>query len=262
MALWFKTMTFNNRGYLITGAASGIGLATARLLCARGARLVLWDRDAIRLEAAGRELHAHAAPVDITDSKRVQEAMQRAVEHLGGLDGVVHCAGILHAGLFEDVDLEMHRRVVEVNLSGTVAVAYAALPHLKPSRGSLVMLSSTAACYGAPEYAVYGASKAGILNFAQALRIELEGTGVHIGVVCPLFVSSPMLDGYNGQTHLIRSGSPFVDVRPPEKVAEVILRGIERRQFMMWPGWRARMIFWMSRYLSAFGHRIMSRSWR
>jgi short-subunit dehydrogenase len=254
--------TFANRGFLITGAASGIGLATARVLRQRGARLVLWDQNAERLDDIGRELNAHAAPVDITDTIRIQDAMQRAVEHLGTLDGVVHSAGILRAGLFEEIDLQSHCRVIEVNLTGTVAVAYASLPYLKASRGSLVMLASTAAAYGSPEYASYGAAKAGVLNFAQALRVELESAGVHVGVVSPLFVSSPMLDGYNGQTRLLRSGSPLVEIRSPEQIAEVIVRGIERRQFMIWPGWKPRLIFWASRYLSALGHVIMRRAWR
>jgi short-subunit dehydrogenase len=255
-------MMVTNRGFLITGAASGIGLAVARLLHARGARLVLWDTNAARLEELSQEVHAHTAPINITDSTRVPEAMQRAVEHLRTLDGVVHSAGILNAGLFEDMRLESHRLVVEVNLFGTIAVAYAALPHLKASRGSLVMMASSAASYGHPEYAVYGASKAGVLNFAQALRIELQGTGVHVGVLCPLPVATPMLDGYNGQTRLIRSGSSLMEIRTPEQIAETIVRGIERRRFMIWPGWKARAVFWLTRYASMLAHAAMSRAWR
>ncbi len=255
-------MAFTNRSFLITGAASGIGLAVARLLHLRGARLVLWDTNAAKLEEVGRELQAYVAPVDVTDSIRVLEAMQGAVEHLRTLDGVVHCAGILNAGLFDEVSLESHRQVVEVNLFGTIAVAYAALPHLKASCGSLVMLASSAASYGHPEYTAYGASKAGVLNFAQALRLEMEDSGVHVGVLCTLPVATPMLDGYNGQTRLIRSGSLLLEIRTPEQVAETIMRGIERRRFMIWPGWKARAVFWLTRYGNLFAHAIMRRTWR
>lgn len=240
--------------YVVTGAASGIGLATARLLKTHGVKLSLWDRSADALQKAADELDAQAVLVDVTQPESVAAALAQSIEYLGKLDGLIHAAGILNAGLFEQKSLDSHRGVVEVNLFGTVNVAHAALPHLRLSRGSLVMMASSSAFYGAPEYAVYGATKAAILSFAQSLRLELEGTGVHIGVVSPLFVSSPMIDGYNGDTHLIRSRSPFFDTRPPEAVAPVILEGIARRRFMIYPGWRPRLLFWMSRYLSFAMH--------
>ena len=240
--------------FVVTGAASGIGLATARLLYQRGARLALWDRDADGLGKIAAELDAHTITVDVTQPESVESAMAKSIDHLGKLDGLVHAAGILNAGLFDQKQIDSHRSVVEVNLFGTVNVAYAALPHLRLTCGSLVMVASSSAFYGAPEYAVYGATKAGVLSFAQSLRLELDGTGVHIGVVCPLFVSSPMIDGYNGDTHMIRSRSPFFDTRLPEAVASVILEGIAHRSFMIYPGWRAHLLFWISRYLSFAVH--------
>lgn len=241
---------FAGQGYIVTGAASGIGLATARLLKARGARLALWDQNAPALATAAEALEAHACPVDVTDGAAVQAAADESVARLGGLRGVVHAAGILRAGLFEDVSLEAHRQTVEVNLIGTLNVAYATLPHLKAARGSLALVASTASLAGPPEYAAYGASKAGVLSLAQSLRVELAADGVHVGVVCPLFVQTPMLAGYNGSTRLIRSRSLLFDVWTPEAVAAVIARGIERRRFFIWPGWRPRLIFWLSRYAS------------
>jgi short-subunit dehydrogenase len=249
-------LMFDSLRFIITGAASGIGLATARLLKAKGARLALWDRNADALQKAALELDTQAVPVDMTQAESVAAAMEQSITHLGKLDGVIHAAGILNAGLFDQKDLDSHRRVVEVNLFGTMNVAYAALPHLKATRGSIVMVASSSAFYGGPEYAVYGATKAGVLSFAQSLRLELDSTGVHIGVVCPLFVSSPMIDGYNGNTHLIRSRSPFFETRSPETVASTILAGVVRRRFMIYPGWRPRLLFWMSRYLNFAIHSL------
>jgi short-subunit dehydrogenase len=245
---------FSGQAYIVTGAASGIGLATARLLKSQGAKLALWDRNAEGLQKIADELGGLAISVDVTQAEAVQRAMEQSIAHLGKLNGFIHAAGILNAGLFRDKDLHSHRQVIEVNLIGTVNIAHSVFPHLQETGGSLVMLSSSSAFYGAPEYAVYGATKAAVLSLAQSLRLEWEKAGVHIGVVCPLFVSSPMIDGYNGDTHLIRSKSPFFDTRPPEAVAPVILDGIAWRKFMIYPGWRPRLLFWMSRYMSFLMH--------
>jgi len=253
---------FRDKGFIVTGGASGIGLATARLLKANGAKLVLWDQNAEALTKAADELGAKAFPLDISRPENVETAMRESLSPLGGLHGVVHAAGILRAGTFDQIDIHEQRRMIEVNLIGTLNIAHAVLPHLSQSRGSLVMLASSSAFYGPPEYAAYGASKAGILSIAQSLRIELAGSGVHIGVVSPLFVKTPMIDGYNGNTRLIRSRSPFFDLRPPEFIAPYILNGIARRQFMIFPGWRTRLLYWMSRYGSAIVHPLTMMTYR
>jgi meso-butanediol dehydrogenase/(S,S)-butanediol dehydrogenase/diacetyl reductase len=255
-------MRFRDQRFIITGAASGIGLAVARRLKAEGARLVLWDRNASGLHAPAAELAAVSRAVDVTQVDDVRDALAEATAALGGLDGVFHSAGILSAGLFEQVDIQAHRRVVEVNLFGTVNVAHAALTGLRASRGSLVMMASSSAFYGPPEYAVYGATKAGVLNFAQALRAELSGSGVHIGVVSPLFVATPMLEGYNGQTRLIRSRSFLFSTHSAEFVAARIVEGIAGRRFMILPGWRERALFTASRSLSFMMHRLTLLTYR
>jgi NAD(P)-dependent dehydrogenase (short-subunit alcohol dehydrogenase family) len=251
---------FEGRGFLITGGASGIGLASARLLKVRGARLVLWDQNAAALEQAASELNAHHATVDITRPEKVLPAMDDATRYLGALDGVLHSAGILRTGLFEEVDVETHRRTLEVNLFGTLLMAHAALPYLRASHGSLILMCSVAAFHGPPEYSSYGASKAGVLTFAQALRVELAGTGVHVGVVSPNSVNTPMLDAHNRQSRFNRRlGIPHT----ADDVAKVILAGIAQRRFMIWPSQQPRLIFWLSRVLNPpLSHAVMLRVWR
>lgn len=254
---------FAGQGYVITGAASGIGLATARTLKQRGAILSLWDQNAAALDAVKSELgDVHSLVVDVTNATAVRSGMAEAAGQLGEIHGVIHAAGILHTGLFEEVAIEIHRRTIEVNLFGTLAVAHAAIPHLKPTRGSLMLFGSSSAFYGSPEYSSYGATKAAILNLAQVLRIELADSGVHVGVVNPLFVSTPMFHAEHGQSRLSASQSPFTHVYTAEQVAEAVVRGIERRQFMIWVGWRPRLIFWISRYGSLISGWIMARTWR
>jgi short-subunit dehydrogenase len=255
-------MRFKNQRFIITGAASGIGLSVARRLKAEGAWLALWDANAEGLRALAPELGAARSTVDVTQLEAVRSALAEAKALLGGIDGMFHAAGILNAGLFEQVEVEAHRQVAEVNLFGTINVAHAVLPCLRQSRGSLVLMASSSAFYGPPEYAVYGATKAGVLNFAQALRAELSGSGVHVGVVSPLFVATPMLRGYNGQTRLIRSRSFLFSTHTPDFVAARILDGIARRRFMILPGWRERALFQTSRYLSFMMHPLTLLTYR
>ncbi|MDX1992623.1 MAG: SDR family oxidoreductase [bacterium] len=253
---------FAGKKYLVTGGASGIGLATAQALFKRGAQLALWDVNAPALEEAAGELVAFPAWVDVTRHE-VEPAMRQVREEMGGLDGVIHCAGILHTGLFEQIDRERHQRMVEVNLGGTLAVAHAALPFLRESKGSLVMMGSVSGFYGPPEYASYAATKAGVLNFAQAIRIEVESAGVHVGVVTPNLVDTPMLSKeVRENAHLMSSKSPLMETSSADLIAKAILRGLRRRDFMIYPTWRVRVVHWLTRYAAWSAHALMRRTWR
>lgn len=254
---------FADKRYIVTGAASGIGLATARLLVQRGARVVLWDRDETGLERAAADLRSESMCIDITQEDQIRAAMQHTITILGGLDGVVHSAGILHTSLFHKIPVERHRAIVDTNLTGTLLVAHAALPHVRAARGSLVLLASVAAFHGPPEYASYAASKAGILAFAQALRVELSGQGVHIGVVTPNIVDTPLLTSENRRgARMMNSQSPLLIVNQPHEIAAAIVSGIERRRFLIYTGWRSRLVYWLSRYAAWTGHIIMTQTWR
>jgi short-subunit dehydrogenase len=254
-------MGFANQGVIVTGGGSGIGLAAARELKARGAHVMLWDRDAAALESAARSLNTACMEIDVTRSADVQAAMHEAANTLDGLHTVIHAAGILRTGIFDTLDIEAQRQMIEVNVGGTITVAHAALPYLKKTRGSLILLSSVSGFYGAPEFAAYSATKAAVLNFAQALRTELAAAGVHIGVVAPLFVNSPMLQS-NQSAALVSSKSPLNHIYTPEQVAQAIIRGLEARRFMIFPGVRPRLIYLLSRYFAFLSHSLMSSSWR
>lgn len=253
---------FSNQPFIVTGAASGIGLATARLLAARGAKLALWDRNGDALEAVADELqavHFRACDVSMTDS--LERAFTQALDRLGGLRGVVHCAGIMHTGIFGSVELRRHHDIVTINLLGTINMAHLVLPELLKSRGSLIMTGSASAFYGAPEFNTYGATKAAILSLAQAMKIEYASRGVHIGIVNPSFINTPLLQSNQSTARLISSKSPLINIDTPEAVAKAIVAGIEHRRFMIWVGLRPRLIYWMSRYGSALAGPLMARSY-
>ncbi len=243
--------------FLVTGAAEGIGLATAQALKAEGARLTLWDVNPA-VAARAQALDAAYAIVNVTDETQVTQAMQA----IDTLDGVVHCAGIARTGLFDQVPLSEHKRVLEVNLYGTMVVAHVALPKLKQSRGTLVLMGSVSAFYGAPEYSSYAASKAAVLNFAQGLRIELEGSGVYVGVVNPHFVNTTLYQDHVAKTALGRAKSVLTEVKTPSEIGQSIVRGIERKAFMIRTGWRSTLIFRLTRYANFIAHRLMGSTYQ
>lgn len=259
MMMGKQSDAFSNKTFIITGGASGIGLATARLLQNHGANVVLWDQNETQLTMLQTEMECHTVTVDVADVESVRAAIASTINVYGDIHGMIHSAGILRSGTFEDLDIETHRRTIEVNLIGTVVVSHAILPYLQKSQGSLVFLGSVSGVYGPPEYAAYGASKAGVLNFAQAMRIEQRRHKVHIGIVSPHSVDSPMLDEHNRQATFVRK---FGLVHTPEQVASSIIKGIQRRRFMIFPNYKPRAVFWLSRYCHFASHQIMSYFWR
>ena len=246
--------TFKDTHFLITGGASGIGLATAQHLHDAGASVTLWDSNETLLSRVGTEMGVQTAVVDVTDYEQVSGG----VASLAPLHGVVHAAGILRTDRFDEQAVEAQLAMVNVNLMGSVHVAQAVIPLLKQSQGSLIFMASTAAFYGPPEFLVYGATKAAVLNLAQGLRLELERDGVHIGAVCPFFTNTPMLDEGLETTLFDRFGT----THQADDVARAIVRGIRRRTFMIWPSINPAFFYWLSHVAYPFNHRIMKLFWR
>jgi NAD(P)-dependent dehydrogenase (short-subunit alcohol dehydrogenase family)/alkylhydroperoxidase family enzyme len=171
------------RRVLITGAARGIGAATARRLHDRGARLVLCGLEEDMLEQVAAECGgALALACDVRDRQRVEEVVEQAVEHLGGLDVVIANAGVAAQLPVVGGNPSVFERTVEVNLLGTYYTLRAAGPHIAHSNGYALAISSLAAAVHPPLLAAYSASKAGVEALADAMRIELAGSGARVGV--------------------------------------------------------------------------------
>jgi NAD(P)-dependent dehydrogenase (short-subunit alcohol dehydrogenase family) len=229
--------TLRGRAVLITGASSGIGRATALRLAGLGCRVGLAARNRevlAEVESAARQRGGQALvlPTDVTDAGQCRQAVEAAAECFGGLDVVLCSAGLSLRGYFEGSSLEALERVVRVNFFGTLYVTHYALPHVKRSRGSLVAVSSLTGLRGVPSYAVYGASKFAVRGLYESLRLELKRAGVHVGVVYPGFVDTPLRDNVLGP-----DGRPWPDppeppfrIWPVEKCVDRILRLIERRR--------------------------------
>ena len=215
------------RRVLVTGAASGMGEAVARLFAAEGARLALLDIAAERLAAVAAETGQTGVPADVASEGSVQAAVATAAEALGGLDGVVNAAGVLAHRSFADTDAATFQRVVGVNLAGPFNVCRAALAHLKRSgRGAIVNIASLSGVRPVPGMAVYSATKAGLIAMSEALSGEV-GPEVRVNVICPGIIRTPMTDfmwangsaGDQGVAKLVQVGR----AGEPKEVAEAAL---------------------------------------
>ena len=183
---------FSGKTILVTGAASGIGRATAELFAREGARLVIADRDEAGLLATHEHIGTqHRAMVfDAADSRSCDDLVQLAAADR--LDAVCNIAGILDWGPSEEFSDERFERIMRVNLFGTFAICRAALPHLVASKGCIVNMASTAGLTGIAYSAAYSAAKHGVVGLTKSLAAEFAQRGVRINAVCPGHVDTPM----------------------------------------------------------------------
>ena len=181
---------FDGKSVLVTGAAAGIGRATALRLASEGASLLLCDvQDEAASETADlcRAEGSDARPLhcDVSDDAQVTRAVEASVEHFGKLDVLCNVAGILVYGHTDSFAVEDFQRVLDINLTGTFRMCRAALPHLLESSGNIMNTASTAGekglCYGS----AYSASKGAVLGFTRAIAVEYGDRGVRANCVCP-----------------------------------------------------------------------------
>ena len=221
----------------VTGGSSGIGRATAERLGAMGCKVAIAARNRAALDEVRATIVAGGGAalvleVDVTDSAQVAKAIADTVQTFGGLDIVVASAGLSLRAYFENTTLEAMERVMRVNFFGTLYTSHFALPHLIRSKGSLVALSSLTGKRGIPSYALYGASKFAIQGLYESLRLEVARHDVHVGVVAPAFVATPLRSNV-----LAADGKPWPEPPPPpfriwpvEKCVDRVIRLIQRRQ--------------------------------
>ncbi|MFF7888450.1 SDR family NAD(P)-dependent oxidoreductase [Streptomyces sp. NPDC007896] len=178
---------FQGLAAIVTGGASGIGLATAETLAARGARVVVLDRAPEQMPG-----HLRALTADLGNGESVAHAMSRAIEELGGLDVLVNNAGIGSQGSVEDNSDDEWHHVLEVNVLGVVRTSRAALPYLRRSRNAaIVNTCSIAATVGLPQRALYSASKGAVLSLTLAMAADHIHEGIRVNCVNPGTVDTP-----------------------------------------------------------------------
>ncbi|MFD9495216.1 MULTISPECIES: SDR family oxidoreductase [unclassified Streptomyces] len=225
----------DGRVAVVTGAARGVGEATARRLARRGLRLALLGREleSLRQVAAGLPTEACCIEVDVTDEAALNGAARSVQARLGPASVVVANAGIAAAGPFAASEPALFNRVIDVNLIGSANTARAFLPQLLRTRGYYLQIASTAAFGSAPLMSAYCASKAGVESFAQALRTELQPEGVDVGIAYLHWTGTDMIGGLDDHPVLralrTHQPGPARRVHSPDQVADWLMHGINKR---------------------------------
>jgi short-subunit dehydrogenase len=194
-----STLVLNEKVVIITGASSGIGRALAFAFARRAARIVLVARHEDRLDAVRREIEPYTSdvmvlPADVTDEQQVHNVIDRTLDRFGRIDILVNNAGVLQGGALTDQTPMQVEQVLRVNLWSAIRLTQLALPHmLANNSGYILNIGSGLGRTAMPALAPYVASKYGLAGFTDALRRELEGTGVQLTLVLPTWTHTDML---------------------------------------------------------------------
>lgn len=237
----------NNQHIIITGGSSGIGKATAQRLASQGANVSIIARDRTRLEQAKAEIAQRclrpsqqvlALSADVADRQQAEQAVQQAIEHLGAPSVLITCAGIAHPGYFQELPIEIFERTMAVNYFGSLYCIRAALPAMeRQGQGQIVIISSGAGLIGIYGYTPYCPSKFALRGLAESLRGELKRSGIGVSIVYPPDTDTPQLAEENKtKPPETKAITATAEVWSADAVAQTILKGIEKRSFLITPG--------------------------
>ena len=183
---------------LVTGAASGLGRATASLFVTEGAAVAFADIDEAGLQSAVAEAaaedRASAERLDVTSGADCRRVVDAVVARYGKLDILVNCAGVGDSAPILELDEETFDRTIAVNLKGTFLIAKYAFPALCRQGGSIIALGSVAGLIGAPGFSSYGSSKAGVIHLMRILAVEGSPHNVRANSICPSWIWTPMVE--------------------------------------------------------------------
>lgn len=260
--------SFQHKVALITGGSSGLGLEVARQLSRHGAHICLVARRADTLETALETVRAERSDpgqrfgvisADVSDPEQAQAAVEQTARDMGHPDLVINSAGVARPGYFQETDLDLFHWMMDINYFGIVNICKAVVPGMLDRRaGHIVNVSSASGFLGVFGYTAYTASKFAVSGFSDVLRSELKPHGVKVSIVYPSDIDTPQLVYETRyQPPETRALKPLRSVMPPEAVARVMLRDIERGRYVILPGWDSKSMYLLTRVFGAAVPSIM-----
>ena len=231
------SFSFNDKVVIITGSNLGIGKATAIALAKEGAKVVLNARSLDRLEMIKKQIEVSGAQVlaiqgDVTNYEQCKNLIAKTLNKFHRIDVLINNAGTSSRGTFMDLDVEVFRKIMDVNFQGAVNATKAALPALIESRGRIMFISSVAGIRGLQNISPYSAAKMALTGLAESLKIELHGTGVSVGITyVGITRNEPEKRILGSDGSLISLNDRNKNAQTTEQVAKAILRNITGRKF-------------------------------
>lgn len=237
---------FKDKIVIVTGASSGIGEAVAREFARQGSKVVLAARSEKRLSEIVNEIRsengdAFYVKTDVSKEEECKKLVEETISRYGSVNILINNAGVSMRAVFDDVDLQVLHRLMDVNFWGTVYCTKYALPYLVSNRGSVVGVSSVAGFHGLPGRTGYSASKFAMHGFLETLRIENLKRGLHVMIIAPGFTATEIRKHALTADGSEQGESPRKEekLKSPEYVAKWILKGIrkkKRNKILTWDG--------------------------
>jgi len=244
---------------IITGGSSGIGRACAEVFGRKGSKIVVTGRNKQNLNETHKYLSdlgiaIHTVVTDVSRKEDNEFVVQETINTFGTIDILINNAGISMRALFEDMDVEVLEKVMDINFYGAVYATKAALPYIIKNKGSIIGISSIAGYRGLPARTGYSASKFAMQGFLEALRTELLKKGVHILVACPGFTSSNIRNTALSKDGTAQGDSPLDEgkIMPAITVAEEIYRATVKRQRDLVLTSQGKLTVFMNKWFPAF----------
>lgn len=258
-------MQTSRRRVLITGAGSGLGLALALRYARAGARVACVDLLPERTEAARAALAGDghlALQADVGDDASMQALHDAVQAAWGGVDVLVNNAGIASVGAMVETTMDEWRKIIEIDLLGVVRGCRLFIPGmLAAGHGQVLSTASFAGLAGAPGMMSYGVAKAAVVAMSEQLRAEMHGTGVRVGVICPAFFRTNLLDTAIASDKIKAKVVKLMDTAPDtlDSVADKVFTAAERGEFMIIPTRREPFRWWLKRYLPGVYFRMLQK---
>lgn len=222
---------------IVTGGSSGIGEACAMVFGRAGAKVVITGRNAAKLEEVSQKLTKEniqniALVADVSIEQDNKDLVEKTIAQFGKIDVLINNAGISMRALFEDLDMKVFQKVMDINFYGTVYATKHCLPHILATKGSIVGVSSINGYRGTPARTAYTASKYAMQGFLEALRTEVMKRGVHVLVACPGFTNSNIRNAALTADGSVQGESPREEEKmmSSEAVAEAVLKATRKRK--------------------------------